>query len=102
MKLEVDTWDNFETGAIVLMSACNPVLQNTVQGKMKVGCIDIKSAGAKELGSEYNVRKHNVPQCRVLVSRARAASKVALNDDDGILFGADAIAEGCMSTVSCT
>ena len=53
---------------------------------MKVGCLDWKVGGAKELAGEFNVRKFNLPQVRIFVSRARSPSKAGMKGDEGELL----------------
>jgi len=51
-----------------------------------VGCLDWKVGGAKELAGEFNVRKFNLPQVRIFVSRARSPSKAGMKGDEGELL----------------
>ena len=55
---------------------------------MKVGCLDWKTSGVKELAGEFNVRKFNLPQVRIFVSRARSPSKAGMKGDEGELLPA--------------
>ena len=60
----------------------------SLQGKVKVGCLDWKTSGVKELAGEFNVRKFNLPQVRIFVSRARSPSKAGMKGDEGELLPA--------------
>ena len=51
-----------------------------------MGCLDWKVGGAKELAGEFNVRKFNLPQVRIFVSRARSPSKAGMKGDEGELL----------------
>ena len=53
-----------------------------------MGCLDWKVGGAKELAGEFNVRKFNLPQVRIFVSRARSPSKAGMKGDEGELLPA--------------
>ena len=48
--------------------------------------MDWKVGGAKELAGEFNVRKFNLPQVRIFVSRARSPSKAGMKGDEGELL----------------
>ena len=63
-------------------------LMTSLQGKVKVGCLDWKTSGVKELAGEFNVRKFNLPQVRIFVSRARSPSKAGMKGDEGELLPA--------------
>ena len=58
----------------------------SLQGKVKVGGLDWKTSGVKELAGEFNVRKFNLPQVRIFVSRARSPSKAGMKGDEGELL----------------
>lgn len=60
-------------------------LMAELEGKVKVGCFDYKVN--KDLAGEFNVRKFNLPQIRIFVSRARSPSKVSmkLEEEEGLL-----------------
>lgn len=68
-------------------------ITSILDGKVKVGCFDIKAAGAKEIAGEVGVRTHNLPAIRVFLSRARSASKVEVKGDGNDLRPAQAMAD---------
>ena len=61
-------------------------LMAELEGKVKVGCFDYKVS--KDLAGEFGVRKFNLPQIRIFVSRARSPSKVSMKheEEDALLY----------------